>query len=89
MPQSKHRRKGKQRPRAHQTVEPPRNPVPSPPWVAATGVGLLIAGIVVILLGYLVLNEVTGNWPIFGANWGLVSGFVLLIVGFVFLTRWR
>ncbi|MEX1177342.1 MAG: cell division protein CrgA [Nitriliruptor sp.] len=89
MPKSKHRRKGRQRPRAHQTVEPPRNPTPSAPWIAPTGVGLLIAGVLVILLGYLVLNDVTGSWPIFGPNWGLVAGFVLLIAGFMVLVRWR
>lgn len=87
MPESKHRRKGRQRPRAHQTAPPPKNPMPSAPWVPALGVGLLIAGVAVILLGYLLLSEV--NWPIFGANWGLVAGFVLLIGGFVVLTRWR
>lgn len=89
MPQSKHRRKGRSRPRAHQTVEPTRNPLPSAPWVPATGVGLLIAGIVVIVLGYTLLNEVTSRWPIFGPNWGLVTGFAFIIAGFVFLTRWR
>jgi hypothetical protein len=89
MPKSKHSRKGKARPRAYQTVEPPRNPTPSEPWVPAVGVGLLIAGIVVILLGYTLLNDVTGGWPIFGPNWGLVAGFALLIAGFVLLTRWR
>jgi hypothetical protein len=87
MPESKHRRKGRQRPRAHQTAPPPKNPTPSPPWVPALGVGLLIAGVAVILLGYLLLSGV--SWPIFGANWGLVVGFVLLIAGFVVLTRWR
>lgn len=87
MPESKHRRKGRQRPRAHQTAPPPKNPTPSAPWVPALGVGLLIAGVAVILLGYLLLSGV--NWPIFGANWGLVAGFALLIAGFVVLTRWR
>lgn len=89
MPKSKHNRKGRARPRAQRTTPPPRNPEPSPPWVAPTGVGLLVAGIAVILLGYLVLNEVSAAWPIFGPNWGLVSGFVLLIAGFGLLTRWR
>jgi hypothetical protein len=87
MPKSKHRRKGRQRPRAHQTAPPAKNPTPSAPWVPALGVGLLIAGVAVILLGYLLLSEV--SWPIFGPNWGLVAGFALLIAGFVVLTRWR
>ena len=89
MPQSKHRRKGKVRPRAYQTTPPARNPTPSPSWVPATGVALLLAGVAVILLGYLVLSDVTGGWPIFGPNWGLVAGFTLMIGGFVLLTRWR
>ncbi|WP_052664929.1 cell division protein CrgA [Nitriliruptor alkaliphilus] len=89
MPQSKHRRKGKQRPRAYQTAPPPKNPVPSAPWVPALGVGLLIGGVAIILAGYLLLDEVARNWPIFGANWGLVGGFAVLIAGFVVLTRWR
>lgn len=90
MPQSKHRRKGRQRPRAYQTSPPPKNPTPSPSWVPATGVALLVAGVVVILVGYLpVINRITSSWPWFGPNWGLVAGFLLLSVGFGFLTRWR
>jgi hypothetical protein len=87
MPQSKHRRKGRQRPRAHQTVPPPKNPLPSAPWLAPLAVGLLVAGVAVILLGYLFLQDV--GWPIFGPNWGLVAGFALIIGGFLLLTRWR
>lgn len=90
MPQSKHRRGGKNRPRAHETAPPPKNPTPSPPWVPATGVGLLIGGTAVILIGYLdIVTQYTRSWPWFGSNWGLVAGFVLLSAGFAFLTRWR
>jgi hypothetical protein len=90
MPQSKHRRKGKQRPRAHQTAPPARNAPSSPTWVPTVGVGLLLAGIVVIVLGYLpVIADRIATWPPLGPNNGLVLGFVLLIAGFVFLTRWR
>jgi len=91
MPQSKHRRKGRVRKRAYQTAPPAKNPAPSPPWVPVAGVALLIAGVAVILLSYLpVVGErfMTG-WPWLGQNWGLVGGFVLLAVGFGFLTRWR
>ncbi|MTV25204.1 cell division protein CrgA [Nitriliruptoraceae bacterium ZYF776] len=87
MPKSKHRRKGQQRKRAYQQAPPPKNPTPSAPWVPIAGVALLLAGVAVILLGYLV--DVTASWPPFGQNWGLVAGFALLITGFVFLTRWR
>ena len=90
MPESKHRRKGRSRPRAHETAPPAKNPEPSPTWVPATGVGLLVAGVLIILLGYLPpINEMMTGWPLLGANWGLIGGFVLIIVGFGFLTRWQ
>lgn len=90
MPKSKHRRGGKPRPRAHQTSPPPKNPTPSPTWVPATGVALLILGTLVILIGYLPgVSARTASWIWLGSNWGLVAGFILLSVGFGFLTRWR
>jgi hypothetical protein len=90
MPESKHRRSGKNRPRAYQKVEPERRPAPSPPWVPITGVSLLVAGVAVILIGYLPgVSEALDQLPLLGANWGLVGGFVLLCIGFGFLTRWR
>lgn len=90
MPQSKHRRKGRNRPRAHQTAPPAKNPTPSPPWVPRVGVALLVAGVAVILLAYLpALQNVLASIPPLGGNWGLVVGFVLLITGFLFLIRWR
>ncbi len=90
MPQSKHRRKGKTRPRAHQTAPPPRNPTPSSPWVPRVGVGLLVLGVVVILVGYLPpVGEALALVPALGSNTGLVVGFVLLGIGFGLLTRWR
>ncbi|MFA9443942.1 cell division protein CrgA [Egicoccus sp. AB-alg6-2] len=90
MPQSKHRRKGRNRPRAYQTSPPAKNPAPSAPWVPKVGVGLLVAGVAVILLAYLPTAQ---DWlatvpPLYG-NWGLVVGFALLIAGFGFLVRWR
>ncbi|MFA9431628.1 cell division protein CrgA [Egicoccus sp. AB-alg2] len=90
MPQSKHRRKGHNRPRAYQTAPPAKNPTPSAPWVPAVGVGLLVAGVLVILLAYLpFLQDLLASAPPFYGNWGLVVGFVMLLAGFVFLTRWR
>ena len=90
MPESKHRRSGHKRPRAHETQEPERNLPPSPPWVPATGAGLLVLGVVIILVGYLpAVAEVTRSWPPLGSNWTLVVGFVVLAGGFGFLTRWR
>lgn len=90
MPKSKHRRHGKTRPREFETHAPERKPAPSPTWVPATGVTLLIVGVVVILVGYLPpVSEALSSVPPLGSNWGLVAGFVLLTVGFGFLTRWR
>lgn len=91
MPKSKHRRHGKVRRRESELRPPEKNPLPSPPWVPAVGVGLLIAGIVVLIVGYLpyVQTRFTGGLPILGSNWSLVAGFILLMGGFGFLTRWR
>ena len=90
MPESKHRRKGRSRPRAHETAPPAKNPEPSPTWVPATGVGLLLGGVLVILLGYLPpVNDVISSWPPLYGNWGLVTGFVMLAAGFGFLTKWQ
>lgn len=90
MPQSKHRRHGRNRPRAYQTHAPQKNPPPSPSWVPVTGVSLLVAGVAVVLIGNLpAVSSILRTWPWFGGNWNLVGGFALMIVGFGFLTRWR
>ena len=90
MPKSKHRRSGRKRPRRYETVEPERNPTPSPQWLPVTGAALLAAGVLIILIGYLpVVTAVTSSWPPFGSNWGLIFGFVVLAAGFGLLTRWR
>ena len=89
MPESKHRRGGKNRPRSFETHAPERKPDPSPTWVPATGTALLIIGVLVILIGYLpAVQDVTRSWPL-GSSISLVGGFVVLLVGFGFLTRWR
>lgn len=90
MPESKHRRHGKNRPRAHQTHAPEKNPEPSPTWVPATGVALLIVGLLVVLVGYLdPVRDALRSIPPLGSNWSLVLGFVLMAAGFGFLSRWR
>jgi hypothetical protein len=90
MPQSKHRRKGKVRKRAYQTSPPAKNPDPSPPWVPVASTVLLVAGVLVILIGYLPpVSDALAFLPLLGSNWALVLGFVLLSLGFLFLTRWR
>lgn len=91
MPKSKHRRKGKPRPRPSQISPPPKNPPPSPEWVPVVGTSLLVLGLVVILVGYLAtpVQRLMADWPILGANWSLGIGFLLMIAGFGFLTKWR
>jgi hypothetical protein len=90
MPKSKHRRKGKARPRAYQTSPPVKNPTPSPPWVPVASTVLLVSGVLVILIGYLPpVSDRLAFLPLLGSNWALVLGFLLLATGFVFLTRWR
>ena len=90
MPESKHRRGGTNRPRARHTHPPEKKPAPSPAWIPRAGVALLLAGVVVILLGYAPpVAEAMRSWPPFGSNWSLVVGFVLLAAGLGFLTRWR
>ncbi len=90
MPKSKHRRDGRSRPREHQMHAPERKPEPSPRWVPVTGTVLLVLGAAVVLAGYLPpVQDITIGWPPLGANWPLVAGFVLIVSGFGFLTRWR
>ena len=91
MPESKHRRKGQNRPRpktVEKAQEAPR-PTASSPWVPRVGGGLLAGGLVVILLGYLEpVQDLTSGFPL-APNFPLVFGFVMLSVGFAVLTRWR
>ena len=90
MPQSKHRRSGRSRPREHQTHAPERKPDPSPRWVPITGATLLGLGALVVLLGYLpFVGDLVTDLPPLGRNWPQVAGFVLIISGYGFLTRWR
>lgn len=90
MPKSKHLRGGRKRPRAYETHAPEKKPVPSPTWVPATGATLLVIGVIIILVGNLPgVNAALRGLPWLGGNWSLVAGFVVLMVGFGFLTRWR
>jgi hypothetical protein len=89
MPESKHRRGGKNRPREFQTHAPEKKPTSSPTWVPATGTALLVLGVLIILVGYLPgVQDLTRGLPL-GTNLSLVAGFAVLMVGFGFLTRWR
>lgn len=89
MPKSTHRRKGKTRQRSYQSAPPERNPEPSPQWVPVLAVTLLVVGLLVIVANYVIGGSVTASWPVFGANWGLVVGFVALLGGFLTLTKWQ
>jgi hypothetical protein len=90
MPKSKHRRGGRNRPREYATHAPERKPEPSPPWVPVTGGVLVTLGVLTVLLGYLpFMADLTRSLPVLGANWSLVGGFALMIVGFGFLMRGR
>lgn len=81
VPESRHRRKGKIRPRPKDATGPPKKPDPSPAWVPVSGVGLILLGVVVIIINY--LPGLLRN------NIYLLVGFGLMAVGFGFLTRWR
>ncbi|HEX2026445.1 MAG TPA: cell division protein CrgA [Nitriliruptorales bacterium] len=81
MPESRHRRKGRIRPRPGQAAGPPVKPKPSPRWVAAVGVGLILVGVVVVIVNYIP--------GLIESNWVLVGGFVVIATGFGFLTQWR
>lgn len=81
MPKSRHRRKGKIRPRPQQLAPPPVRPRPSSPWVPRIGVALILIGI-----GTVIINYIPG---LLERNWVLIVGFVFMAVGFAFLTRWR
>lgn len=91
MPKSKHRRNNKNRPRQNAVVHAPvKNPTPSPPWVPRVGASLIGVGVLVILLGYMpAVGDLIDTWPVFGPNWSLVGGFIMLASGFGVLTRWQ
>lgn len=91
MPKSKHRRKGKQRPRprAVEAERTPPKPPSSPPWLPRLGGGLIALGMLVIILGYLdPVQELLAGLP-FAPNTSLIVGFLMLTAGFGVLTRWR
>jgi hypothetical protein len=81
MPQSKHRRKGRSRPRERNVAGPPVKPEPSPAWIPVVGVGFIVAGVVVVIVNYIP--------GLFERNWILFAGFGLMAVGFGFLMRYR
>lgn len=81
MPRSRHRRKGKPRPRLQQAAGPPVKAKRSPRWVPVAGLALVGVGLLVVLVNYLP--------GLFESNWLLLAGFALMTGGFVVLTTWR
>lgn len=81
MPESRHRRKGKVRPRPQEVIGPPVKAKPSPRWVPIVGITLIGVGVLAILVNYIP--------GLFEQNWVLLAGFGLLAAGFLFLSRWR
>ena len=65
------------------TARVPENVKHSPPWWGKTALGLLIAGLGVMLFNWLTI------WPGSYTPWYLVGGLVASAVGFGMLTRYR
>lgn len=77
------------RSRKKATYTPP--PVSTAPkrsraWYAPVCVGLLILGLVWVVTTYIIESQ--GPIPGIGA-WNLLAGFLVMMVGFVMLMRWR
>ena len=90
MPQSRHTRGGKRRVKPQRQRAPERKPDPSPSWVGPTGIGMVVAGAVVLLLGNLpAIADLLRGLPGLGANWALIVGIVSVAGGFGLLMRWR
>jgi hypothetical protein len=79
MPRSKSKRRRYQPP-------PKKKPKPSPPWLGATILTILLAGVAVIVLNYLGVEEILPGSP---RNLYLWSGLGAIAVGFGLATQWR
>lgn len=60
----------------------PRKPKPSPRWLAPLGLGLIGAGVLLVLLAYMV-----PGFP--GGNANLIVGFSLMAIGLGVLSQYR
>ena len=67
------------------TAPIPKSVRHSPPWFGALILILLIGGVIVIAVNYL------GHLPFAaqGSPWGLVTGLVMIFVGFLMATRYH
>jgi Cell division protein CrgA len=61
----------------------PRTKKHSPRWLPLLFIGLLVAGIAIILLNY--LNLLPGG----ASNWYLLAGLGLICIGFITATQYR
>lgn len=59
----------------------PAKPKPSPTWVPAVGVGMILAGVALVIVAYMV--------PLPGGNLNLLLAFALMAAGLLMLSRWR
>jgi hypothetical protein len=82
VPESRSRKKA-----ARYTPPPAADkPTPSPSWWAPTMVALMVAGLVWVVVTYLL----QAGYPIPGiGNWNLAIGFSLMMAGFIMTMRWR
>jgi hypothetical protein len=69
--------------RSRYTPPPKPKPKPSPKWVPILMLGLLLAGVAILVLYYLAL--LPGDSPL----WGLLSGFGFIASGFFVGVFWR
>jgi hypothetical protein len=67
--------------RSNYTPPKPARPQPSPKWVPYVGVGLIIAGVLLVIAAYVL--------PIPGGNLNLLIGFAMMAGGLIALSRWR
>ncbi|WP_025273352.1 cell division protein CrgA [Haloglycomyces albus] len=59
---------------------------PSPAWVPATAVGLIVFGIAWLTIFYLSGQE----YPVLAwGNWNLAVGFVSMVLSLLVLSRWK
>ena len=79
MPRSKAKRRRYQPP-------PPKKRKPSPKWFGAVILGLMFAGVIVIVLNYLGVMPGTGGQA---TNFYLFLGLGLIAAGFAASTQWR
>ena len=79
MPKSKSKRRRYQPP-------PKKNPKPSPRWLGVTILAILLAGVGVIVINYLGVEQILPGAP---RNLYLWSGLGAIALGFGLATQWR